>query len=182
MELSPVLPHDVVLERGPVLRKALRALPFPLLQALSYALDEHADELSPGSLYNSKGGGCAIGVMLREMFPAAFPTSRFSWWRRRISNRSVYDDFEQFAREFPRLFHIELVFDRTICLTRERHPELDQDLVSRATGQWLAAECEAELDRRRRDAYARWAAEGHQGTPAAEPAEIPALLAAGRAR
>ena len=62
-------------EREPVLDKVLSHLPDELLSALAYGLERHAGRLEAGRLYSDyDGGGCAVGVMLREMSPE--PTAR----------------------------------------------------------------------------------------------------------
>ena len=71
------LPEDLARERGTVLAGVLRELPSELLVALLHGLRRHADCLVAGKL-TTREGGCAVGVMLRELGPQQRPGARAS--------------------------------------------------------------------------------------------------------
>jgi hypothetical protein len=119
-----------------VLHRALRALPIGLLQPLLRGVRRHADSLVPGSLYTGDGG-CAVGMMLRELAPQ----------RRRRRNRTIWDEWPELVQAHPRLAHIEVVFDRT-CKALYARGELSEEQTARNVGLWMAAEIQAEINLR----------------------------------
>jgi hypothetical protein len=107
LERDPLL-----VERRQMLRRTLRGLSTPQLEALAAGLERQGDELVAGRLFKSAGGGgCAVGVMLREL--EAVPktgTARF-WlrdrWRRSATSYPA-------IRHEPRLRHLEWGFDAVV--------------------------------------------------------------------
>ena len=152
----PSLPEEVRAERGAVLRRTLRAFPDDSLTALVRGLDRAGDKLVAGRLFRGGDGGCAVGVMLRELDPARYPAGgpRF-WvlhsWRRRVRW------YRGLARRHPRLQHLEWTFDRASEAGRERG--LSRGQAAAAVGAWVRREAEAELGWRRLTRTA--AAESH---------------------
>jgi hypothetical protein len=138
----PVLPESLRAERTEPLRRILRKLPDPILEALVDGLDR-ADQLVPGQLYADGSGGCAVGVIMRAIFPAE-ASRRVRWWNRR-RHVSLYRSHPQLAREFPHLVTLESVFDRTIELAQQLYPELSQAELGAVCGRWMAAEAATEL-------------------------------------
>lgn len=145
------LPEELARERGALLHRALRDLPLSLLEAMLRGLRRHADALAPGGLYTDDGsGGCAVGMMLREIAeePSADrrPTGR---WARRFRFRSptVREERPDLARANPRLWHLELMFDVTCNEMADRLGLVAPD-VARSVGLWMAAETQAEISLR----------------------------------
>ncbi len=149
--LSP-LPAELARERGVVLHRALRTLPLALLDPLLRGLRRHADALMPGHLATGDGG-CAVGMMLQEL--ALDP----SWqeqgtlplpergWRSLRRQPSIYDSWPKLATAYPRLHHVEIVFDVTCERLREAG-EMEPDSVPRTVGLWMAAETQSEINMR----------------------------------
>ncbi len=138
-------PGDLVgSEREAVLRRTLRALPDEMLEALARGLERHADRLVGGRLYaGAAGGGCAVGVMLRELEPDAYSRRLRFWlrhgWRRRVS---------WYRRRLPqqrRLRHLEWLFDRAVEEARGRLPRSDRGQAAALVGRWIRFEALAEL-------------------------------------
>lgn len=134
--LSP-LPAQLARERGAVLHRALRTLPLELLEPLLRGLRRHADALVPGHLATGDGG-CAVGMMLRELEPPR---------RSRYREASIYDSRPDLAAAYPRLHHVEIVFDVTCKRLREAGA-MDPGEVPRAVGLWMAAETQSEINMR----------------------------------
>jgi hypothetical protein len=136
------MPADLARERGELVRKALRSLPLELLDALLRGTRRHADSLAPGSLF-SRDGRCAVGMMLIEL------EERPSWPSPRRRSPTIHEAAPALARQYPRLAHLEFIFDRTCQALAER---LDRSPceVARSVGLWMAAEAQAEIDSRRK--------------------------------
>jgi hypothetical protein len=131
-----------------VLDRSLRHLPDVMLDAMRRGLDRHDGRLQPGRLFSDEGG-CAVGVMLRELFPGhRFDRRMIKRLRRR--DESVVDECPQLARSLPRLVHIELCFDVTVRTCREHDPSHSVAEWAQAVGRWFAGCLHAELDRRSR--------------------------------
>lgn len=151
------LPQDLARERGPILHRALRDLPLGLLEAMLRGLRRHADALAPGGLYTDDGsGGCAVGMMLREI--AEEPSEdrrRRSLWPRslRFQSPTVREERPDLARANPRLWHLELAFDVT-CTEMAKRLRSPAHEVARSVGLWMAAETQAEISLRRMEVAA----------------------------
>src|SRR3954470_12834126 len=156
---SPI-PTDLARERGPVLHTAVRDLPLRLLEPLLQGVRRHADSLAPGSLHIGRGG-CAVGMMLHEL-RGTRPRRRLRW-----RSPTIYEDAPAIARAYPRLAHIEFIFDRTCQELAERRG-VEPCEVARDVGLWMAAEVEVEINLRRREVEAR------AGVDPAEPLYVPA--------
>ena len=142
------LPPELARERGEVLHRALRELPVELLAPLLRGIRRHADSLVPGALYDgSREGGCAVGMMLREL--GAEPRRRGLFG----CPPTIHEGAPDIARRHPRLGHIEIVFDRTCQAVMERLG-LDEEEAARATGLWMASEVAAEINTRHMESLA----------------------------
>jgi hypothetical protein len=171
VSLSP-LPTELARERGAVLHRALRTLPVALLEPLLRGLRRHADQLVPGHLATGNGG-CAVGMMLHELAldpswqeAGALPAPERRWrsmWRQ----ASIYDSWPKLAASYPRLHHVEIVFDVT-CKRLRAEGVMDHDDAPRAVGLWMAAETQSEINMRHLEA-------GAQGTdaPPLPPRSVP---------
>jgi hypothetical protein len=159
-----LLPAELARERGAVLHRALRTLPLALLEPLLRGLRLNADALVPGHLATG-GGGCAVGMMLQELaldpswqetdaLPA--PERR---WRSRWRHPSIYESWPTLAASYPRLHHVEIVFDVTCARLRAEHA-MPEEEVPRAVGLWMAAETQSEINMRHLEDGA-----GEAGTP-----------------
>jgi hypothetical protein len=146
-------PPAVARERSPVLHRALRGLPVTLLEPLLTGLRRHADALVPGELQTSDGGGCAVGRMLRELaaphgeahrdaLPAPAPTRRGG-----PPDATIYDSWPALSKAYPRLPHIEIIFDVT-CDEVASHGGVPEPDIPRMVGLWMAAETQAEINMR----------------------------------
>jgi len=141
------IPRAVILDRGPVLVRSLRGLSDALLSTMAVALERHADELVPGQLYVSRDhGGCAVGVTLRELFPDHHDCGRLAFFwhygrRKGLTKAQV--------RRFPRLRHLQWIFDESVGGMRVYRPDLTIRDASRSVGLWFRAEARNELARRR---------------------------------
>ncbi len=144
----PEIPPALAAERKRVLDRAVRHLPDEVLDAMRRGLDRHDGRLYPGKLFSAEGG-CAVGVMLRELFPG-YRVRRGLIGRLRRPNESIVDEHPQLARSLPRLMHIELWFDTTIEICRERDAGRTVAEWAQAVGRWLAGCLYVELDRRSR--------------------------------
>jgi hypothetical protein len=160
----PEIPPAVAAERRKVLERAMRHLPDVVLDAMRRGLDRHDGRLRPGRLFSGQGG-CAVGVMLDELFPG-YGARRGPIARLRPRKKSVVDEHPQLALALPRLVHIELWFDIAIRTCRERDPSHTVADWAQAVGRWLAGCLHVELDRR-----SRLAAD----SPAADPTALWAL-------
>jgi hypothetical protein len=146
---APLLPADLARERGVVLHRALRHLPTGLLEPLLFALRRNADRLVPNRLYEQGGdGGCAIGMMLRELQAGEGQAVAAGRLRRWLPKRSVVDQHPELARAHPRLAHIEIVFDNSCAALSSRLPALTERDAARRVGLWMAAEVQAEVNLR----------------------------------
>ena len=140
------IPADLARERGQVLHKALRDLPVGLLAPLLRGVRRHSDSLVPGSLYSSDGA-CAVGLMLDEL-RGGRPRGRF---RRRPP--TIHEEAPKIAREYPRLAHIEFIFDHS-CRALEERLGVSPGEAGRTVGLWMAAEVQAEINLRHMEASA----------------------------
>jgi hypothetical protein len=107
LERDPLL-----LERRQMLRRTLRGLSRPQLEALASGLERHRGQLVAGRLFKSTGGGgCAVGVMLRELDAVPTRSAPRFWlrdrWRRSVTSYSA-------IRKQPRLRHLEWGFDAAV--------------------------------------------------------------------
>jgi hypothetical protein len=151
LERDPLL-----VERRQMLRRTLRGLSTRQLEALAAGLERHGHELVAGRLFKSAGGGgCAVGVMLREL--EAVPnrgTARF-WlrdrWRRSATSYPA-------VRREPRLRHLEWGFDAVV--RRLRRAGATRDGAVDAAGQWLLQLARDELVWRGQTAPAAFAGLG----------------------
>jgi hypothetical protein len=130
-----------------VLHRALRGLPQELLEPLVDGLRRYAGSLAPGALESGEGGGCAIGMMLRELVPE--DDHRARWHRKRPS---VYHRAPELAKRYPRLLHLESFFDTT-CERLARSGEMPAEEVPTLVGLWMASETEAEINLRHLEAH-----------------------------
>jgi hypothetical protein len=142
----PEIPPALAVERKQVLDRTMRHLPDPVLDAMRRGLDRHDGRLRPGKLYTEEGG-CAVGVMLRELFPS-YRARRGLLGRLRPRNQSIVDEHPQLARALPRLVHVEIWFDTTIQTCRERDPSRTVAEWAQAVGRWLAGCLYVELEHR----------------------------------
>jgi len=158
---DPVIPDEVICDRAPVLSRALQGLPGEMLAAMVAGIEAHADELIRGRLYGENtDGGCAVGVMLRELHPRR-GLGRLRFWLRERNAWGI-GAYPNLALRYPRLRHVELAFDTTIEQLLEASPDLSEREAARAVGIWFSAEAQAELARR------RWTmSAGNHGTAAA---------------
>jgi hypothetical protein len=145
MTPSP-MPDDLARERGQVLHRALRELPVGLLAALLRGVRRHADMLVPGSLYSDEGA-CAVGLMLDEL-RGRRRRRRFRW-----TSPTIHEEEPEIARDYPRLAHIEFIFDRT-CKELQARLGLGPYAAGHTTGLWMAAEVQAEINLRHMEAAA----------------------------
>lgn len=150
------LPQSLARERGLLLHRALRELPLPLLEPMLSGLRRNADALMPGSLYGEDGGGCAVGMMLREISerppaPGEAPRRRSlgRLWpgRLRFQSPTIREARPELARANPRLAHLELIFDVT-CGAMADGLGLTSCEAARSVGLWMAAETQAEINLR----------------------------------
>lgn len=141
---SPQAPSTVLAERGPVLRRALRGLPEPMLEALVTGLSKHGDDLVAGRLYSGRGGGCAVGVMLRELDPERYERGRLRFWLRDRWRRGVRSYAGPIHRT-PRLWHLEWTFDAAATELRREGTARSRREAAVAVGAWVRDEAEAEL-------------------------------------
>jgi len=143
----PALPAEVIGFREHVVSKALSHLSDEILSALALGLERHAGRLVAGRLYDEyEGGGCAVGVMLRELSPAAYTRGRVHFWACHRRHHSVLAARTQLEPSvLTRLSHIEMCFDSTAMAMRERAPEVDARAAANATGRWVAELCREQL-------------------------------------
>jgi hypothetical protein len=143
---SPAATDAVVLaERASALRRCLRGLPDEMLGALAAGLEKHGDDLVPGRLYASPGGGgCAVGVMLRELEPARYDRGRARFWLRDRWRRGARSYRGRHARH-PRLWHLEWIFDDAVGDLRRGDDPPPPRVAARVAGAWVLAEARAEI-------------------------------------
>ncbi|MGI8632989.1 MAG: hypothetical protein ACR2NA_10655 [Solirubrobacterales bacterium] len=133
---------EVAQERGPVLHRTMRAFSDELLDALVVALRRHSDRLAPGRL-EGRTGRCAVGALLTELDPETVGVAAPP--RRRRRGPSIRHAWPAMARAYPRLWHLEMVFDKACAgLVRGGHQSCERTAASRV-GLWFAAEARAEL-------------------------------------
>jgi hypothetical protein len=118
-----------------------------MLSALAHGLERHAGRLQAGRLYaDYDGGGCAVGVMLRELSPADYRQGRLRFWARRRRHQSVLTERVSFDRSLvTRLSHVEMCFDRTAMTLCEEIEDGDATTAANATGRWMAERCREQL-------------------------------------
>ena len=129
-------------------------LPTPVIEAMARGLDANLDRLVSGRLFGSpNGGGCAVGVMLRELDPNSYRGGWLRFWLRDRWRQGLdaTPKTRRLVNALPRLRHIELMFDTTFDMARARRPELSDREITRAVGQWFSAEIQSELARRARE-------------------------------
>jgi hypothetical protein len=133
-----------VAERTPTLRRTLRGLPDAMLAALVRALDKHVHELVPGRLFRDRdGGGCAVGLMLRELDPDRYESrSAVGFWLRDRWRRRAHS-YPELA-DNPRLRHLEWIFDRSVEELRAAGSGSRQS-VATTVGGWILKEARQEL-------------------------------------
>jgi hypothetical protein len=136
---------EALAERRQVMRRTVRALPDEMLRALARGLELHADDLAPGRLFRGGGGGCAVGVMLRALYPEAYARGGLRFvlrhgWRRRAASYGG-----ELARN-PRIRHLEMSFDKAVNQMRALQRGTSKREAARAVGAWLLADTRAELE------------------------------------
>jgi hypothetical protein len=152
------LPRGIRPDFEILLLRTLRALPDPLLAALLVGLERHGDELMPGRLYRStSSGGCAVGMMVRELHPEAFEIGGLRFWLRHGWRRSARG-YGGILAECPRVRHLEYLFDHSVDAVQTAAPAAGAARAAESVGRWMRAHAEAELGRR------------HDGPHAAVPA------------
>jgi hypothetical protein len=87
--------------------------------------------------------------MLRELYPS-YRVDRGLLRRLRPRKQSIVDEHPRLARSLPRLVHVEICFDMTIQICRERDPSWTVAEWAQAVGRWFAGCLYAELERRSR--------------------------------
>ena len=146
VDALPEIPTAVAVERKQVLDRALQHLPNEVLDAMRRGLDRHDGRLRPGKLFSAEGG-CAVGVMLRELYPR-YRAERGLIGRLRPPKQSIVDEHPQLAQSLPRLVHVEIWFDFTVQACRERDPSRTVAEWAQAVGRWCAGCLYVELERR----------------------------------
>src|SRR5919109_1147025 len=127
-------PDHALAERQQVMRRSVRGLPDEMLDALARGLERHGDRLVAGRLFAGPArGGCAVGVMLRELTPDAYAHGRFYFllrhgWRRRAASYGG-----ELARN-PRLRHLGWSFDKAVKRAQDLSPEQSKQQAARAVG------------------------------------------------
>jgi hypothetical protein len=152
VRFDPVIPQHVIVDRGVVVASALKKLPDHVLEAMVVGLESNIDRLRPGRLFSGDGGGCVVGVTLKELYPARYDPGRVRWLYQRRMKGIGWD--REIANKHVRLRHVELAFDRCVEMTRGVRRDLAVETVVRAVGMWFSAEAQAELERRRRETEA----------------------------
>jgi hypothetical protein len=148
VRFDPVIPQHVIVDRGVVIARALKKMPDAVLEAMIVGLESNIDRLCTGRLFNEDGGGCVVGVTLKELYPTRYDPSRVRWRYQRQMKGIGWDP--EIAKRHVRLSHVELAFDSCVEMTRAARPELAAATVIRAVGVWFSVEAQAELERRRR--------------------------------
>jgi hypothetical protein len=125
--------NPMLVERRQMLRRTLRGLPDAQLAALATGLERHEQQLVAGRLFKSTGGGgCAVGVMLREL-DAVPNRGTAAFWLRDRWRRSV-TSYREMERQ-PRLRHLEWGFDAAVELLRGAGVKRAEAVA--AVGRWL---------------------------------------------
>jgi hypothetical protein len=131
-------------ERVPALRRSLRGLPDPLLAALAAGLERHGHALVAGRLFRSpSGGGCAVGVMLRELEPERFERGGLRFWLREGWRRRASSYGSDWCAS-PRVRHLEWIFDGAVATLRDDGRRSRREAAV-AVGRWILAHARAEL-------------------------------------
>jgi hypothetical protein len=140
---------EAVMERTPTLRRTLRGLHDAMLAALVRGLEKHVHELVPGRLFRDRdGGGCAVGLMLRELDPERYESrSALRFWLRDRWRRRAHS-YPELARN-PRLRHLEWIFDRSVEELLGVGAADQRAHVTAAVGHWILSEAQLELNWRR---------------------------------
>lgn len=137
-------PAAALAERRQVVRRAIRGLPDDMLPALIRGIERHGDELAPGRLFRSSGGGCAVGAMLRELDPEVYSTGGIRFWLRHGWRMRV-DWYRKPLAAQPRLRHLEWSFDEAVGATRRLDARLSRGEAARRVGEWFAEDAREEL-------------------------------------
>jgi hypothetical protein len=141
---------SVLAERRDVLRRTLRALPNELLAALIRGLEANEDNLVHGRLFTTRGGGgCAVGVMLRELRPDRFSPQRLRPWSIVTWRRTSASLGGEIGRN-PRLRHLEWTFDGAVNHI-ERLCGISPTAAASLVGRWFRVDAQLELLRRGTD-------------------------------
>lgn len=146
MLFDPVIPQPILVDRGQVLGRALQRLSDDVLAAIIEGVERNLDCLETGRLFNEQGGGCVVGVTLKELYPSRYNPRRLRWFYQRRMKGIGWD--HQIAVRHVRLRHVEIAFDRCVQMTKALRPELDEEEIIRAVGLWFIAEAAAERERR----------------------------------
>jgi hypothetical protein len=162
MRIGPEAAEAALAERQAVLRRTLRGLPDEMLRALADGLERYGDQLVTGRLYRSaRGGGCAVGVMLRELEPEGYSMGRVRFWAHHGWRRKARS-YGSHGAPSPRLRHLEWSFDDAVELTRRVPGGGDRRAATRSVGTWMTEAARQEL---------AWRSIGDSATrPVAEPA------------
>jgi hypothetical protein len=148
---ATLLRDPVLAERRDVLRRTLRGLPEEMVAALARGLEANAGHLVAGRLFTQRGGGgCAVGVMLRELRPDRFSPHRLRPWSPTAWKRTSAALGGELGRN-PRLRHLEWSFDRAVGRVVQLSPSLSPTAAADLVGRWFTSEARAELLRRRID-------------------------------
>lgn len=131
------LPAADAAQRRQTLQAIARHLSDPVLEALGAALARHADDLVPGRLY-TRDGGCAVGVMLRDMFPATCGAAAPAWSRARRRYTVRQETGDLFGADTIRLEHVECCFDKTCRAVRRHNRRMRRGEAARLVGLWMA--------------------------------------------
>jgi len=115
---------------------------------LEQGLRIQGDRLVSGRLYGPyAGGGCAVGILLRELDPAEYSRGRLHFLLRHRWRRTS-GSYRQLRRANPRLRHLERIFDKSVELVHKRGSFPGERSVIRAVGAWIALRTSEELSRR----------------------------------
>lgn len=169
------LPPHVARHREPILDQVLSHLPDELLSALAHGLDRHAGGLVAGRLYDRyDGGGCAVGVMLRELSPEAFRQGRLQFMVRRHRQRTILREPTGLHRSLvTRLSHVEMCFDRTAVTLAEHAAAPDLAAAANVTGRWMAERCRQRLHERNRSFFVPESWMARRVAPGLPPCALP---------
>ncbi len=150
--MEPLDRHDAMerlIERQQVLRRTLRGMPDAMVEALSLGLRRNANRLIKGRLFRApSGGGCAVGVMLRELEPSSYRQRGLRFMLRHGWRRHAASYGGELARN-PRLAHLEWSFDAAVDVLRELEPHRSAADAACAVGAWLRSAADEELAWRR---------------------------------
>jgi hypothetical protein len=132
-QLDPALAD----ERSQPLSRVITRFPDPVLESLCQGLIKNQDKLVMGKLWSGDGSGCAVGLLLCELFPRYWQAAEERSWKRWLPGhgRSVRKEYHSLSKEIPHLPVLESIFDRTVILA-EQHGMTHQQALQ-ATGAWL---------------------------------------------